>query len=354
MIKKNRIPFILLAFICLIVGLGAGLTRMGWQSLIPNTAPHHGAIMIGGFLGTLISLEKIIPLKRKFLFIIPALSALSIVCFVTNFVVYGYICLLAASTGLSIVFLLYLLKEKNATYLLMFAGAQCWLIGNIKLLTTLFYPAAIPWWMAFALLVITSERLELMKFLPVTRTNKIVFYVAVSTFLIGCGISFHGPGSIVAGAALIVISIWLLRYDLVGITIKKRGLTRYVGWTLMSGYFALMMTGLFLLIFDAEPYAYDLLIHVFFIGFVFSMIFAHGPIILPGVLGISTKPYTSLFYLWAATLTVSIIFRISGSIVYDDEIKKYSGLMSAFSILSYFITLATVTFIIRKRDARIP
>jgi hypothetical protein len=51
-------------------------------------------------------------------------------------------------------------------------------------------------------------------------------------------------------------------------------------------------------------------IHTFFLGFVFSMIFAHGPIILPGVLGISIKPYHPLLYVWLFFLHASWTIRL--------------------------------------------
>jgi hypothetical protein len=53
----------MLAFFCLLTGLWSGLTRLGWElTALPSTL-HHGAIMVGGFIGTLIRLEKIIPLR---------------------------------------------------------------------------------------------------------------------------------------------------------------------------------------------------------------------------------------------------------------------------------------------------
>ena len=71
MIRKERIPFIILAFASLLLGLTAGLSRIGWNFVIPNTVPHHGAIMIGGFLGTLSSLEKVSRLKCRWLGLSP-------------------------------------------------------------------------------------------------------------------------------------------------------------------------------------------------------------------------------------------------------------------------------------------
>ena len=56
MIKKERFPIVLFAMIALLSGLWSGLSRIGWTMGISPIMAHHGAIMVGGFIGTLIML----------------------------------------------------------------------------------------------------------------------------------------------------------------------------------------------------------------------------------------------------------------------------------------------------------
>src|SRR5687768_9428188 len=175
MIKITRLPFILFAILCLLTRLWTGLSRIGWDIYISPASAHHGAIMVGGFLGTLISLEKIIPLKKPVLFAIPLMSAFSVVMFTLNEPSLATFLLIFASIGLIVVFLHYLKMERSLIYGLMAAGGLQWLIGNVMLLTKQFYPLAFPWWVGFILFIILSERLELMKFLPVSKSKKKLF-----------------------------------------------------------------------------------------------------------------------------------------------------------------------------------
>lgn len=348
--RIHRIPYVLLAMLSLIAGLAAGLQRIGWSIPVSGVASSHGAIMIGGFLGTLITLEKIIPLKKPVLYLVPILSATSVVLFFADLSLYSTACLMAASAGLSVIFLIYFAREKSMIYAIMFAGAACWLTGNIYFVVYNFYPVAVPWWIAFVLFIITAERLELMKFLPVSTKQKIAFVIILATFLFGCIITFHGIGSYFAAFGLAAASIWLMRHDVVSINIKKEGLTRYVGIALLAGYCSLLLCGIFLPLISNEPLGYDLIIHTFFIGFVFSMIFAHGPIILPGVLGISLKPYHPVLYLWLVLLHGSWLVRTFSDIALNIQLRKYSGLISAIAIIGYFLTIVTIT--IRTRRAK--
>jgi hypothetical protein len=344
--RIERIPFVALAILSLIAGILAGLQKIGWMFPFGVT-PHHGAIMVGGFLGTLIALEKNIPLKKKSLYAIPAASGASVLLFFLDLPIYSIALLVVSSAALSVVFLIYLVRERSLIYVMMFTGAVCWLTGNILLMVHNFYPLALPWWMAFALLIITSERLELMKFLPVSRTQKIIFILALAIFVVGCLISFHGFGNYLATFSLVTASIWLMRHDVIGINLKKEHLTRYVGAALLSGYFALLLCGLFLSFVSRHPLGYDILVHSFFIGFVFSMIFAHGPIILPGVLGISIKPYHPILYLWLVLLHASWMLRTLADIILDMHLRKYSGMISAIAVAGYFVSIAAIT--IRQR-----
>jgi hypothetical protein len=349
--RIGRLPFVLLAMLSLIVGLLAGLHRIGWQLPLSGVSPNHGAIMVGGFLGTLIILEKIIPLKRNILYAVPMISGASVVLFFIGQPVYSIASLVLASAGLSIIFFIYWIREKSAIYFLMLAGAICWLTGNVLLSVHNFYPISLPWWMAFVLLIITAERMELMKFLPVSKNQKLIFIGMLLVFVIGCVISFHSIGNYLATLSLAGSSIWLMRHDVIAFNLKKKDLSRYVGVALLSGYFALLISGIFLTILIEQPMGYDILVHSFFIGFVFSMIFAHGPVILPGVLGISAKPYHPIFFIWLALLHMSWITRTISDISLDMQLRKYSGLMSVIAIIGYFLSLAVITIRSQREKA---
>jgi hypothetical protein len=352
MIKKERLPIVAIAMFCLLSGLWSGLNRIGWDlTILPITA-HHGAIMVGGFLGTLIALEKIIPLKKKNLYVIPVLNALSVVFFFTTQPRIAIYILIFSSIALSLVFLYYFRSQRNIIYVLMLLGSLCWVTGNILLLTKLFYPLAFPWWAAFALFIIAAERLELMKFLPVSSMDKRVFIFILLGFVVGVLFSFHGAGNVICGLALIGTSLWLLRNDLIGINLKKKNMPKYVAISLLTGYVALLLTGIFFFVLSDQWLNYDIIVHSFFIGFVFSMIFAHGPMILPGIMGISVTPFNKILYVWLSLLQVSWIVRIFADVLMQMEIRKVSGLLSAIAIVGYFVTMAVLT-IKSQRHAKV-
>lgn len=348
MITLSRLPFVFLAKLSLLFGLWTGLNRIGWD-LTPLAANmHHGAIMVGGFLGTLICLEKIIPLKNKFLYIIPVFSAASVAFFLSGHPRLSFSLLVLSASGLSAVFLWYLLKEKNRIYVLATVGSLCWLNGNLLLASKTFYPLALPWWLGFALFIITSERLELAKFLPVSRPLKQLLISFLALYILGALLSFHGTGHKISGLALIAVSLWLMRYDIVAISIRKEGLPKFVAVALLTGYIAMLFTGIFFLALRDQALAYDAIVHTFFLGFVFSMIFAHGPIILPGVLGMSVKPYHPVLYAWLLLLHLSWVMRIAGDIFLEFEVRKYSAIVSSIGIVGYFASVAALTISQRR------
>lgn len=350
--RKYLIPFLLFVFINLLFGMYSGLGRMGWTSGFLQGYLHHGAIMVGGFLGTLIALEKVIPLHKKALLVVPALSALSIFFLSSGNFSVGVSLLILASVGLMIVYGIYLYRQPEIYMWLMLGSAACLFIGNVVLLSKKFYPTALPWWMAFLLFTIVSERLELSKFLPVTKNQKLLLLGFLALFIAGILTSFHGTGNYLSGASLVLVSAWLLRHDVVKINLRKKGLTKFSGVALLSGYLALLLTGIFFIALPDLAYAYDALVHTFFLGFVFSMIFAHGPIILPGVVGFMVKPYHPALYVPLSLLLFSLLLRLSADLgLADLSLQLVSGYLSAISILLYFATVVTV-MVISLRHAK--
>jgi len=343
MLKKERLPVILFAASCLLGGLWSGLCRIGWHLGVTPVVAHHGAIMVGGFLGSLISFEKVIPLKKKVLYLIPIASACSVILFFAGMPILAFYLMTIASAALTLVFAYYLIKQKKIVYVLMLLGAIFWLAGNLVLLSTQFYPMAFRWWTAFVLFIIAAERLELMVFRPVSQASKKVFVLVLLCFIAGLLLPFHSPGNVVCGFSLAGASTWLLRNDMIAINLKKTGLPLFIGVTLLSGYIALLLTGILFLLRSDHWLTYDAVVHTFFLGFAFSMIFAHGPMILPGILGVTSTPYHKVLYLWTAFLQTSWIMRISGDVLSNIEIRKVSGLLSVVAILGYFMTMAILT-----------
>lgn len=337
----NRNPFLLIPFIALslLIATTAGWLRLGWNIPVSINAGEHGAMMVGCFLGSLIALERAVVIKKPWAYFATLFGGLSILFFLFQLSMVAYVLLTVASLCY-ITMLLYLYKKHPETHMLvMIVGAICWLIGNLILLIYQLYPLVSGWWFGFLLLTIAGERLELSRFLPQSKFKHYTLIFALGIFLVGLVLPFHGTGRYIVGIGLIAIAIWLFRFDIARISVKKTGLTRYVATALLCGYFWLLVCGGMAIYSD---FYYDAVLHSFFLGFVFSMIFAHGPIILPGVFKISIKPYHPILYVWLVILQVSLITRILGSIFILNELRKWSGMLNGLVIFAYLLSLVVI------------
>ena len=72
----QRFPFLLLGMLGLAVGLWTGLLRLGWALPSPDASLKlaHGPLMVSGFLGTLISLERSVALNAAWAYAAPLLT----------------------------------------------------------------------------------------------------------------------------------------------------------------------------------------------------------------------------------------------------------------------------------------
>ena len=105
----------------------------------------------------------------------------------------------------------------------------------------------------------------------------------------GIGISTFAwtAGTLLLGAGLLVLALWLMRQDVARRTVKGRGLPRFIAVCLLTGYVWLALSGFAILVSGGLEYggaSYDAALHAVLLGFVFSMVFGHAPIILPAVL----------------------------------------------------------------------
>ena len=302
----------------------------------------HGPLMVIGFLGTLIGLERAVALGRVWPYGIPALSGVSVLAALAALPVQvSALPAVAASLLLIAVFIALYRQYPSEHFVIMGLSTVAWSVGNIMWLDGLPFYRAIPWWAGFLVLMIAGERLELSRVRRPSVTIQAIFHASVAIVLIGLVVSvleFHS-GVRLAGLGLFAIALWLLRYDLAWHSARQGGLPRYMAVCLIGGYVWLAVGGILWLLFapffSAGP-RYDAMLHTIFLGFVFSIIFAHAPIILPTITGMAL-PFRNSFYLHAGLLHVSLLLRIAGDLGLWLSLQQWGGLLNTLTVLLFLI-----------------
>lgn len=364
MLKLKALPRILLLLIIaasLLGGLGSGLVRLGWRvdAVNNNWILVHGPLMICGFLGTLICLERAVALAARWnqwAMLVPAINALGALGLLLSGDSLGAKGLLVAgSYGLNVLFVFMLRLHPSRDVAIMAAGALSLLIGNALWFFGRPVFEVVHLWTAFLILTIVGERLELSRVRRLTLTSERLLLVSVGVYLAGVWLTIFAldAGIRLLGVGAVLMAAWLLRYDIAGRTIRQTGLPRFIGTCLFVGYGWLGFGGV-VAIWKGALYAgpdYALLLHALLLGFVFSMIFGHAPIIFPALTGLRMQ-FTPLFYVHLALLHISLIYRMYGNLAGDFAIRQWGGLLNVIAILLFLgVTLVTV---IRSNQPQAP
>jgi hypothetical protein len=341
------LPFVMLS---LIVGIIGGWLRLGWaQFNIPEAAFHHGIIMTGSFLGALISMERAVVMKNKGWFLIPILAILALPFNLFGFTQLAIISLVLSSAGLTFLMYIQSMKVKEASHYVITLGAFCWAVGNALLLKSDFIPMVVPWWIAFLLFTIVGERLELSRFLPVKKVFVIFLYALIAGVFCSFFIPFHFGGSRITGILIAVIALWLLRFDMARKSVKKKGVYRYIGLGLIVGFVWLLVHALIMIFLENHALYYDLWVHSFFLGFAFSMIWAHAPIIFPAVVKVKRLIYHLVLYIPWLLFQLSLIGRVWASFSGNIELRQFFGVANGWIILLMFLSMGVTYFWNQKK-----
>ena len=301
--------------------------------------------MVCGFLGTLIGIERASALRRWWTYPGPIFTAAGGLLLAGGALgspapiafVLGSACLLAIVTG-------YLTRWPSMHLFIMACGSAAWLVGNLLWLMHWPIHRMVVWWMAFLLMTIVSERFELNRFLKPSRLQHWLLFVAVATFLFGVIVSWPQQllGERIAGIGMFALAFWLQRNDIAQRNIRKPGLPRFTAVCLLSGYVWLAIAGLGLLFHAPLPkygFTYDSVLHAFFNGFVFAMIFGHAPVVIPAVFKVAV-PFRRFFYVHVVLMQVSFFVRIVGDIIESPLVHRCGGLFNAASIILFVASTA--------------
>ncbi len=344
------------AVTCLAFGVGVGLLRLGWDVQFPATdaLAFHGALMVCGFLGTLISLERAIAIGRRWAYLAPVFAAAGGLALVLGFywtagaglITLASVVLVSASMNI-------FLRQRVLFTATLLLGSFCWLVGNLLWLGDLALTRLVPWWIGFLVLTIAGERLELSRLMRLSKFASITFVIIVAMFLLGASMVsvMHPFGVTLFSSAMLGLALWLIRYDIVRKTVRQQGLTRYIAICLITGYAWLLIAaviGFFSMQLMAGA-TYDAWLHAIFVGFVFSMIFGHAPIILPAIARIRII-YHPIFYLPLFVLHCSLVIRVAGDLLMNHSQRSVGGALNTLALALFVLTV--VAAVIRGKQAR--
>ena len=338
-----RAPLLALGAICLVIGVGAGLARLGWS--VPGWAAQaagvHAVLMIVGFFGTVIALERAVALGRAWGYAAPPALALAALAATQGAWPYATAFAAAGAAVLLAVAVVQALQARALHGWVLAGGALSFAAGVVLWAGGAGLPPAIACWLAFFVFTISGERLELARVLQPAPAVRAWFVAAATLFALGVVAAALGvdPRWQLLGAGLVLLAAWLAVHDIARRTVRQTGLTRYIAVCLLAGYVWLAVAGVLFASGAGLARAWDAALHALLVGFVLSMVFGHAPIIFPAVLRVKL-PYTPWLYLPLALLHVSLVARAAGVAAESLDLRAWGGAGHAAAIALFIVTMA--------------
>jgi hypothetical protein len=340
-----RLVLLLIGALAMVTGLWTGLLRLGFAlpGASVTAADLHGAFMIAGFLGTVISLERAVALGRGWGYAAPATSAVGALALLSGAPYSAALAFIVAGTILLVITVnLALHRRLELSVFVLALAVACWIIGTVLWLQGHQMASVIGWWLNFLVLTIAAERLELSRIAHLSQFDQIMFLVVAAMPLIGAARGeLAGLTSPFTAVGLIGLGIWLLRHDIARRTVRHAGQPRFLACAVIAGQFWLAVAGILLLL--APPagggFIYDAVVHAIAIGFVISMIFGHAPIILPAVTGLHVR-FHGAIYGALVLLHLSVAIRVAADLFALLDLRAASAIATIVALAAYAMTLA--------------
>lgn len=339
-----RSVLIVPAAVALLIGLDAALTLLGVWSPVRSSrwADAHGILMVLGFVGALIALERAVALARPWGFVAPvALSIGSLLHLTGATLGAGRLLLLAGAVGLVATYVPLWRRQRDDAVLVQ-VGAAVFAVGAAALwVGGASTPQMLPWLASFLVLTIVGERLELARLGMSEQAAPTLLALAVAVAAaVVAALLWPTVGQRLLGIAFLGLTAWLATHDVARRTVRSPGLPRFMACCLLTAQVWLGVAGLVLLTAAdvSEGAAYDALVHSVFLGYTMSMIFAHAPVILPAVTRVRLPFHHGMYVPWVV-LQVSLLLRLgAGDLLGHQRAWEVGGVGNVIAILLFLVT----------------
>jgi hypothetical protein len=339
-------PLLVLAAVMLLSGIAGGLWRLGIApsalaatDWLGRAALAHSALMIGAFLGTVIGIERAVAVKLRSAWLAPIASAFSGVCLLLGQAHAGAWLGVAAAALFAAVNVVVVRRQPEVHTALLWLASVAWLAGNLLFATGAGSEAVLPWWFGFLVVTIAAERVEMTRLMRRRPAAHPVLFGVLALMFAGAAASSFAPrlGGLLYGVSLTALASWFLTFDIARRTVATKGLPRYMAVCLLAGYLWLAVGGAGWVLTALGGPLRDTALHALGLGFVFSMMMAHAPVILPAVARIKIE-FGRFFYVPLAGLHASLALRLAGGWI-DPSLRSAGAVFNAASIALFAATL---------------
>jgi hypothetical protein len=311
----RRLPFLVPGGVALLAGLDAALMLLGLPA--PVSAARlpdvHGMLLVLGFVGTLISLERAVALGHRAGYLAPGLLGAGAVLLVSPAPLpLARAVLLAGTVALAGMYVPLWRRQRDDAVLVQALGAVLATGAATLWLADVAVPTLLPWLVGFVVLTIAGERLELARIAMGPGAGRtLVLLSAALVVTVTASLLWPALGTPTVGLGLVALVGWLATHDVARRTVRSRGQVRFMAASMLAGYFWLAVAGAVWAVGGpaVEGVRYDAVVHAVFLGFTLSMVMAHAPVILPAVLRRPT-PYQPVMLVPAVTLHASLALRL--------------------------------------------
>jgi hypothetical protein len=344
----------------LLAGLNAALSLLGLPAPVDSAGLDqvHGVLLVLGFVGTMVALERAVAAGRWWCYCSPAaLGAGGVLLAGPAPRTLSGVLLLVGCSGLIAVYVPLWRRSTDVAVLVQAGGAVLATGAAVLWLGHVPVPDLFPFLAGFLVLTITGERLELARVAMVGASAETLLAVVSAVTVTGAVVALMWPsvGYAVLGAALLATTMWLARYDVARRTVRAVGLPRFMAVCLLAGYAWLAVPGAVWLlhgpVFGGR--GYDAVVHAVMLGFVLSMIMAHAPVILPAVIR-RPLPYTPVMYVPVALLHLSLLLRIAIGDGRDIEWAVRAGGLGNIVAVLAFVAVAVASAVRARGGSATP
>lgn len=320
---------------CAVLAVFGGLARIGWHvPARPAQVIEHGPLFVLGVFVTVISLERAVALGVTWAYAVPALSGLGgLGLLVPQAARPAQLGLALAALGLVAINVVIVRRQRAAFTVLMLLGSLVLAAGVVVWARGAPVFVVAPAWIAFFVLTIVGERLEMSRLVRRPRHATPLVLAASAVVAIASLIALRRPVPTLCGVGLVAIAAWQLRYDAAWRTLRTRGLPRYAATGILLGAGWLAVSGLAMIV-RGLPVAgpdYDAALHAAFVGFALSAVLAHAPIIAPAVARIAI-PFHRGLYLPLVVLHASLAARVAGDWTASVALRRGGALGTAIAL----------------------